>query len=106
MTSTRRLPNYLRAHRKRMGLTQKDVAFVLGYISGTKISRHERYLREPCLRTALAYAALFQVPARELFAGIHEQVAAEVEKRARLLAAQMTERRKGPASRSCSPDDL
>lgn len=80
-----------------MGLSQKDVAFILGYLSGTKISRHERYLREPCLRTALAYEALFQVPMRELFAGIYEEVAAEVEGRARQLAERLARRDRATA---------
>ena len=65
-----RLPNYLRTHRKRAGLSQDEVAFLLGCRSGAKVSRYERLARRLSLETAFAYEALFGVPARELFAGV------------------------------------
>ena len=61
------LPNYLRTHRKRLGLSQDEVAYLLGAESGAKASRYERFSREPGFRTALACEAVFQRPIRELF---------------------------------------
>jgi len=84
-----RLPNYLRTHRKRAGLSQDEVAYLLGCRSGAKVSRYERLARRPSLETAFAYEAVFGVPARELFAGIFEKVEREVVKRARVLAGKL-----------------
>ena len=63
------LSNYLRTFRKRSGLSQDDVAFLLGVQSGAEVSRHETFKRVPTLKTALSYEAIFGVPVRELFAG-------------------------------------
>src|SRR5437867_9936650 len=84
-----RLSNYLRTHRKRVGLSQDDVAFLLGCRSGAKVSRYERLARRPSLETAFAYEAVFGVPARELFAGVYEKVEEEIRKRARVLAGKL-----------------
>ncbi len=84
MTSTQ-LPNYLRANRKRLGLSQDDVAFLLGTQSGAKVCRYERLVREPSLQTAFAFEAIFQKPARELFGGLYQRIEQEVAARAKAL---------------------
>ena len=84
-----RLPNYLKTYRRRAGLSQDEVAFLLGCQSGAKVSRYERLARQPNLETALAYEALLGVPARELFAGVYEKVENEVKTRARELAGSL-----------------
>jgi transcriptional regulator with XRE-family HTH domain len=86
---SRKLPNYLLAHRKRFGLTQDETAFLLGVKSGAKVSRYERLGRVPSLKTALALQALFGVPVAELFAGIYEQVEKETSERARILEGKI-----------------
>jgi hypothetical protein len=40
----------------------------------------------PTLENALAYEALFGVPARELFAGVYQKVEETIHKRAQVLA--------------------
>ena len=92
MTSSQ-LPNYLRANRKRLGLSQDEVAFLLGTQSGAKVCRYERFVREPTLETAFAYEAIFQRPARELFGGIYEKIEQEVAARAKTLTYK-TDRQK------------
>ena len=93
------LPNHLRAHRKRLGLSQDDVAFLLGVESGAKVCRYERFARVPSLEAALAYVAIFQRPLRELFSGHYQRIEKEVAKRARDLIKkthqQKPSRRKG-----------
>ena len=84
-----RLPNYLKTYRKRAGLSQDEVAYLLGCRSGAKVSRYERLARRPSLETAFAYEALFGTSARELFAGVYEKVEREVVKRARVLAGKL-----------------
>ena len=85
-----KLPNYLRTFRKRSYLSQDEVAYLLGCKNGSKVSRYERFSREPTLKTALRYEALFGVPARELFAGVFQKVEKEVSRRAQFLAQKIT----------------
>ena len=86
----RKLDNYLRMYRRRSGLSQDEVASLLGAGSGTLVSRYERGRRRPNFETALAYQAIFGVPARELFGGIFESVEREVRKRAHRLARTLS----------------
>src|SRR5207253_2299098 len=79
------LPNYLRSNRKRLALSQEDVAFLLGTQGGAKVCRYERFAREPSLETALAFEAIFQRPASELFGGLYQKVQQKVAARAKTL---------------------
>ena len=65
--NSRRLENYLKAYRKKTGLTQREVSFLLGWKAGEQLSRYERRHRLPPLRTALACEAIFRIPVAELF---------------------------------------
>src|SRR5437667_302672 len=70
--ATPKLENYLRTYRKRSGLTQRDVAFLVGCRNGAQVSRYEKRRRLPPLRTALVYEAAFGVPVSVLFAALRE----------------------------------
>jgi len=82
-------PNYLRTIRKRSGLSQDEVAFLLGSPSGGMVSRYERFNRLPSVETACAYEALFGDPVRELFAGVFQKASGKIAKRAQLLARKL-----------------
>jgi transcriptional regulator with XRE-family HTH domain len=84
-----KLENYLRTYRKRSGLSQDEVAFLLGCKNGTKVSRYERFGRKPNLETLFAYEVMFGAPARELFAGVHQKVEKKILNRAQLLARKL-----------------
>ncbi len=84
--------NYLRTYRRHAGLTQADVAYLLGTQSGGRISRYERFARSPALETALAFEVVLAVPVGELFAGVREEVEHEVKKRARRLRSRLQRR--------------
>ncbi len=90
-----KLQNYLRTHRKHTGLSQDEVAFLLGCQSGTKVSRYERFIRQPTLETAFAYEALFGVPARELFAGTFQKVEKKTIRQAQLLTRRLDRGKEG-----------
>jgi hypothetical protein len=83
-----KVPNHLRAHRKRLNLSQEDVAFLMGTVSGAKACRHERFTRSPNLETALAYEVIFQRAICELFGGLYRKIEQEVTSRAEELAAE------------------
>ncbi len=94
---TRPLPNYLRAHRKRSGLSQDDLAFLLGCRRETKVTRYERFARQPRLQTAFACAIIFRVPAEALFAGAHADARELVLRQARALLKIATTGAQSPA---------
>src|SRR5690242_17667076 len=64
------LKSYLRTYRKRAGLTNDEMAFLAGSMSGTSVTRHENARRLPLLRTALIYELILRVPVRSLYEGL------------------------------------
>ncbi|MHB1956172.1 MAG: helix-turn-helix domain-containing protein [Sulfobacillus sp.] len=80
MTS-RPVASYLRTHRRKAGLSQSELASILGLVTELQISRHERSLTLPLLLTAISYEIVFQVPLAEMFPGIYETVRLNVETR-------------------------
>jgi len=87
-----RLENYLRAYRKKAGLSQRDVAVLLGGEDNAHISRYEKRHRLPSLETALAYEVILGVPVSELFAGIRESIKKMIEKRRLKLRTSLENR--------------
>lgn len=73
------LGNFLRAQRKRSGLSQQEIGRLLGYKNQWQVSRHERSHTAPPLLIALAYEAIFGVPVAILFTGMYTTVARVVE---------------------------
>ena len=70
----------------RLALSQDEVAFLLGGQGGIRVCRHERFVREPSLETALTYEAIFKTSVSELFGGLYQKVEREVAERAKILA--------------------
>src|ERR1022692_2170629 len=87
-----RLQNYLRTHRRRHGLSQADIAMLLGAVSGTKASRYENFARMPGALTVFAFEIVFDQPASELFAGTYQAVHLAVQERARRMVEQLSAR--------------
>src|SRR4051812_18817059 len=96
--ASHKLPNYIRHHRKRLGLSQDDVAFLLGWSGSAQTSRYEHFCRIPTLRTALALSVIFQAPIHELFSGEKHEVEDAVSKRAQVMVEQLQQ--KNPGRRS------
>lgn len=63
----KKLDRYIYTHRRRWGLTQPELAFLLGWESGAPVSRLEKGLRQPKLATVFALVILFGAEAHELF---------------------------------------
>jgi transcriptional regulator with XRE-family HTH domain len=84
-----KLKHYLKMHRRLRGLSQEEMAYLLGCKSPAKVSRYENCDRLPTLKTVLAYEYIFKVPVTELFAGIYQEVEKEVPKRAAQLYSKL-----------------
>lgn len=86
---TIKLPNYLRSYRKRCGLSQSELAYLVKLADKSAWSNIERFHRQPSLRTALACEEVFGVPASQLFAGIKASADRETIRRMRLLRRRL-----------------
>jgi transcriptional regulator with XRE-family HTH domain len=88
--SFHKLPNYVRTYRKKSGFSQDELAFLVGAKTGAKVCRYERFARGPSLRAVLAFEAVFEIPAREIFAGIYRQIERDVHDRSVILIRRLT----------------
>src|SRR6266481_1026158 len=73
-----RLKTYLRPLRRRWGLTQRELAFLIGVKNGAAISRIEGLKKAPRLEWAVACAVVFDTRALELFPGLFSRVYEDV----------------------------
>ncbi len=80
-----KLSNYLRDHCRRAGISQEEVAFLLGHGGGKGAARDKQLMHEPTLRTIMAYEVVFRASLKELFAGMYRKVEEETMKRAKKL---------------------
>jgi transcriptional regulator with XRE-family HTH domain len=76
------IQNRLWLTRKRRGLKQKQVAYLLNHRNVDQISRYENGSRTPTLEAALKLEIIFGVPIRLLFTDLHEQLRVEIRERA------------------------
>src|SRR5215470_4907239 len=90
--AAQRLANYLKTYRRKSGLTQSEVAFLLGWKRGEQFVRYEKHHGIPTLRVALACEAIFRAPVIELFAGTNDSVAKQVGIRIEALTAELEKR--------------
>lgn len=81
----KKLADYLKAYRKRSGLSQEELAFLFGAETDSVVWLYEHGLRTPGLVNLVTYEYVFQVSSRELFAGIYEKVGKETDARAKKL---------------------
>ena len=75
MTHTERPPRcYLRTHRRVWGLTQRELASLMGFVSAAHVSRLENGKRAPTVGSALACQVLFGIPPAAMFPHAYEAV--------------------------------
>ncbi len=75
------LASYLRSHRLKSGMSQRELAELVGIIAHHQVSIHERSVAFPSLMAALSYQAIFGVPVAELFPGLYEPILVNIEMR-------------------------
>jgi transcriptional regulator with XRE-family HTH domain len=83
--------NYLRSHRKQVGLSQSEVAFLLGFDEDGQVSRYEKGEIIPPLRTALALATVFDTSVSTLFSEMQHAVDRNILSRMKQLWAHLEE---------------
>ena len=80
--------SYLRAHRRKWALTQKELAFLFGRKSSTHVSRLEKHKRMPAIEIVLACEILFDTTPRALYPKLY----ADIEERVLARASKLYER--------------
>lgn len=83
------LDNYILAQRRATGLTQDELAILLGLEGRASVSRYEIGVRQPELETLIALEMVFDLPIQELFAGVAERVGEALVARARAVLGDM-----------------
>jgi transcriptional regulator with XRE-family HTH domain len=101
-----KLGNYLKAHRKKSGLSQLDLGKLLGYRDAGQVSRHERATSNPPLAAALAYELIFQVPIAALFAGARGEIVRDVEAKLKDMKATLENLSVRPANANLAAQKL
>jgi DNA-binding XRE family transcriptional regulator len=92
--------NHIRKHRKRAGLSQREISLLLGYKNQWQISRHERSEAMPPLLAALGYQVIFQLPVQIIFAPMHGAVLKTIERNLADFERALTERSTRRSSRA------
>ena len=69
----------LQSHRRKSGLTQREIASIIGAANDVQIFRHENGVSIPPLIMALGYSILFQEPISEIFPGLYDAVRENIE---------------------------
>lgn len=87
---------YLKTHRRRLGLTQRELAALLGFSHEWNVCRYEQHTRTPDLEIACACQIIFGVPVEELFPGIYASVEDQVIRRAEELVVVLGARKSSP----------
>lgn len=85
---SRLLPSYLHSLRKQWGLSQPDLAALLG-MSDSSLCRFETLARPPTITLAIAAEVVFGHPVREIFPAFYSEVEDKIMKRARALHAEL-----------------
>ena len=70
---------YLRSYRKKSGLSQRELAEIIGVATEWQVSLHEQSREIPFLITAISYEMVFRVPLSRLFPGIYETLQQNIE---------------------------
>lgn len=86
------MANYLRTHRKKAGLSQRELSIILGYGQEGSVCRHERFQTMPSLQAALSYEIIFGVPVSEIFVGLRDTISVTVEQRLTVLEDNLGQR--------------
>ncbi len=78
-------PNSLRKHRRARGLNQKEVSIVLGVKSPSMVSRWEKGVCIPKLRSLFKLAVLYRTMADALYLDLRSSVRKEIRRGERKL---------------------
>jgi len=74
----KKIPNCLPKYRRQKGLTQKEVARILGFRNSAIVSKWERGFSFPSTPSLLKLAALYGRPTEALFIDLYKEIKEEI----------------------------
>jgi DNA-binding XRE family transcriptional regulator len=77
--------NYLRTYRKKLGLSQRQAAVIVGLKSAATLCEMERGDFMPSTRDCIAFGVLYKRSFRELWPTVNCEIEAQIDQRIRLL---------------------
>jgi transcriptional regulator with XRE-family HTH domain len=83
------ISSYLRTYRRRSGLTQAEVSFLLGGTSDAQLSRYERLSRRPNLHTTIGLQVIFGLATKDILPREFIAVEQKVVGRAHMLSRRL-----------------
>jgi transcriptional regulator with XRE-family HTH domain len=83
------ISSYLRTFRRRSGLSQTEVAFLLGVRGHAKMSRYERLSRRPTLQAAIGLQVIFGLATKDILPQVFVAAEQKVIERAHALSRQL-----------------
>ena len=81
----------LRTLRMRSGLSQREIAELLGFRTDSPVLRHEHSKSIPDLRTAMGYEIIFRAPISLLFPALYRSIEPVIEDRLLRLKERLQE---------------
>jgi transcriptional regulator with XRE-family HTH domain len=94
------LPIYLHTFRKRSGLSQRELAFLLR-TSSAMLSKLERLERRPTASVVIGAEIIFGASSYDVFPSFYEQVEAKVMQQAAILYERLETRRNEKSKEKC-----
>jgi DNA-binding XRE family transcriptional regulator len=88
--------NHLNITRKRSGLTQSDVATLMGFQEHTHVCRHEKGKRIPPIEMILSYHIIFDKSVEDLFYGYRKELIHNIQQRVPHLIQELKKLRPSP----------
>jgi len=83
---------FVRAHRRRWGLSQRELALLLNFADSSSVSRIERAKRVPTIETIIACCVIFELSMPELFPPMYDDVEETVLTAAKALYDELEEK--------------
>lgn len=71
--------NYLRSLRRMSGLSQHELAEIVGFLTRFQVARHEQSSAIPAFIVAVSYEIVFRTSIRELFPELYRSLETKIE---------------------------
>jgi hypothetical protein len=82
------MASYLRSHRKKSGLSQRELADILAMLTEEQVARHERSVATPAFLVGIGYQIVFKQPIERIFPGFYLTVQDGIEFRLAQMEAE------------------
>lgn len=92
----------IRAHRRRWGLSQSELGWLIGITNRTTVSKIEMSKRRPKPEVIIACAVLFDLPLDSIFPGFQGEIECAICERATALRGKLAGRMDDLSTRKCA----